>query len=96
MIEMLSPLTYYDFKHMMLSMDINQFRQDLLAAVEASGKTVHAIARQTGVQHASLFRFLKGDTGLNANTMLALYPFVYGDKRPPAKVDPPTPNEVRS
>lgn len=66
-------------------MNINQFRLDLEAAVEASGKSVSAIAQERNVQQASLSRFLSGKTSLSGENILALWPFVYGDKRPPAK-----------
>ena len=63
-------------------MNIDQFRTDFKKALEASGKSVFAVARERNVQQASLSRFLAGRTGLNAETLLALYPFVYPGGRP--------------
>ena len=63
-------------------MNIDQFRTDFKKALEASGKSVFAVAQERNVQQASLSRFLAGRTGLNAETLLALYPFVYPGGHP--------------
>ena len=65
-------------------MNIEKFRNDLKAAVLASGKSVLALSISCGVQQASLSRFLAGKSSLSAKTLFKLYPFVYPNGGPHA------------
>ena len=64
-------------------MDIQKFRTDLLARMQATGESQSSVSSIYGVQQASLSRFLSGSTGLNGDAVLRLYHFVYGEDRPP-------------
>lgn len=63
-------------------MDIQKFRIDLLARMQATGESQSSVSSIYGVQQASLSRFLSGSTGLNGDAVLRLYHFVYGEDRP--------------
>lgn len=47
-----------------------------------AGETQASISASLGIQQASLSRFLAGSNGLHGETVLKLWPFVYGDKQP--------------
>lgn len=47
-----------------------------------AGETQASISASLGIQQASLSRFLAGSNGLHGETVLKLWPFVYGDKYP--------------
>lgn len=65
-------------------MDIQKFRTDLLARMQATGESQSSVSSIYGVQQASLSRFLSGSTGLNGDAVLRLYHFVYGENQPTA------------
>lgn len=77
--------------------DLNQFRIDLDAWMKKNAISQAFLSQASGVDQAILSRFLREDKpeGLSGKSVLALYPFVYGDKRPPAKPPADSP-EVRS
>jgi len=41
---------------------------DLRGAITGSGKTVYAVAKESGVSHPVLGRFLRGERGINIET----------------------------
>ena len=71
--------------------DLAQFRKDLAAWMQTNGVSQKSLALASTVDQAILSRFLKkkDPEGLSGKSVLLLYPYVYGDKRPPAKTQPP-------
>ena len=59
-------------------MNIEQFRLDFLARQEACGARQRDISIQYGIQQAALSRFAAGRTGLSFESVVKLWPFVYG------------------
>lgn len=71
-------------------MNIDQFKSDLVEAMKAKDTGQAELADLTGISQPTLSLFLSGARkGLSGGAVLALWPFVYGDKRPPAKDTPP-------
>ena len=65
-------------------MNIAQFRIDFLARQKASGTRQRDISSQFGIQQAALSRFAAGRSGLSFESVVKLWPFVYGCEFPPA------------
>lgn len=68
-------------------MNIEQFRNDLKVALEQKQKSANSLARETGIQQASLSRFMSGKTSLDGDAVLRLWSFVYGSL--PINTPPP-------
>ena len=63
-------------------MNIDQFRRDFLVRVKDSGSRQIDLVREYGVQQAALSRFMRGKNGLSLESVIALWPFVYGKAFP--------------
>lgn len=59
--------------------DLSQFRNDLRAWMAAEGMSQVALAKMSGVDQASISRFLRMESpdGLSGESVLRLYPIVY-------------------
>lgn len=77
-------------------MDIQKFREDLLARMRDTGKSQSSLSSIYGVQQASLSRFLSGSKGLNGDAVLRLWPFVYGASPTAPSTTPPIPAPAQS
>lgn len=58
-------------------MNIETFRTDLRAYMEATGTNTHRLSLMAKIDFGSLYRFLKGKASLNGANILKLYPFIY-------------------
>lgn len=58
-------------------MNIETFRTDLRAYIEATGTNAHRLSMVAKVEYSSLYNFLKGGVSLSGANILKLYPFVY-------------------
>ena len=74
-------------------MNIQQFRSDLKEALDREQKSANSLARETGIQQASLSRFLSEKTSLDGDAVLRLWDFVYGDS--PVSATPTTPSTTQ-
>ena len=63
-------------------MNIEKFRSDFLIWKATTGVSQSALKRLCDVDQASLSRFIAGKQGLSFNSIVALWPFVYGKKFP--------------
>jgi hypothetical protein len=61
---------------------IKSFRQAVREAAATPSWTVTRLAKESGVDQASLWRFCDGSSGLSGINIEKLWPFIYGDKRP--------------
>jgi len=61
----------------MWAMNIETFRTDLRAFMEATGTNAHRLSLMAKVEYSSLYNFLKGGVSLSGANILKLYPFVY-------------------
>lgn len=75
-----------------------QLRNDIAALLNARSITLHKLAQETGVDSASLWRFMnRSDANLNTDNVFKLWPHIYGEQSPvplPAyggKADVPAP-----
>lgn len=59
-------------------MDIEHFRRDFLERVSATQSSQAALVDAYGIQQAALSRFIHGKSGLSFNSVVILWPFVYG------------------
>ena len=72
-------------------MDMTQFKHDLAKALENTGHTQAELSKLSGVPQSTISLFLSGSRkGMTGDSMLKLWPFVYG-QHPPAK--PPAPDQ---
>ena len=73
---------FFEIPHNITHMkDLAQFRKDLAAWMDETGMNQVSLAKASGVDQASLSRFLqtkKKPEGLSGKSILRLYPFVYG------------------
>lgn len=58
---------------------LDTFRNDLAARMLEENLSQQKISRLSGLDQASLSRFLRGETGISGKNVFALWPFVYGD-----------------
>lgn len=59
-------------------------RREIEELATRPGWSIAKLARESGVEQASLSRFCKGDQrSLNGANIEKVWPFIYGDKRPP-------------
>lgn len=90
-------LHFYDDKHSIVSMSIEQFRNDFTQRLESTGRSVTSVAHEFGVEQGSLSRFKNGSQGLSGDNVFALWPFVYGifpiTTATPAQTKQEVPNE---
>lgn len=63
-------------------MNIEQFRSDFLARKAETGISQYSISITYGVEQGSLSRFISGKQGLSFNSVISLWPFVYGKNFP--------------
>jgi transcriptional regulator with XRE-family HTH domain len=70
---------------------IHQLRDALRALLSATGMAQVELARRSGVDQASLSRFLRDrePEGLSGNSVLRLLPFINGEAPPEGSADPP-------
>jgi DNA transposition AAA+ family ATPase len=62
-----------------------EIKADIKTLLDESGLNLSSLARMACVNQSILSRFINGDqAGLNSKTLEKLWPFVYGEKRPPA------------
>ena len=70
-------------------MNIEKFRTDFLARLASTGVTQRQLEGQSGVQQAAISRFAAGLSGLSFESVVKLWPFVYGSDFPyPTHVPP--------
>ncbi|WP_164561478.1 helix-turn-helix domain-containing protein [Nitratidesulfovibrio vulgaris] len=62
----------------------NDFRNALRGMMLRHGLTQTAVAKASGVEQASLSRFLRGETGLSGDSVFKLLQLVYGTAFPPS------------
>lgn len=76
---------------MTLMKDLTQFRTALRAWMAEEGMSQKALAQKSGVDQASISRFLRTENpdGLSGESVLRLYPFVYGNALPPPSAEAP-------
>jgi len=66
------------------AMKIKAFRDDLRAVMARKKASQTEVTKATGVKQSSLSLFLAGErSGLSGESVLRLYPFVYGPSTPP-------------
>lgn len=70
-------------------MNIDQFRRDFLERLAATQSRQAALVDAYGVQQAALSRFIHGKSGLSFNSVVILWPFVYGASFPNRAATPP-------
>lgn len=63
-------------------MNIENFRKDYMARLAAGDTNQVALARTYGLQQAVLSRFAAGKSGLSFDSVVKLWPFVYGTPFP--------------
>ena len=70
---------------MTLMKDLTQFRTTLRAWMAEEGMSQKALAQKSGVDQASISRFLRTEKpeGLSGESVLRLYPVVFGNDPPP-------------
>lgn len=66
-------------------MNIEKFRKDYLSRLAASDTNQVLLARSYGLQQAALSRFAAGKCGLSFESVVKLWPFVYGRPFPPTE-----------
>lgn len=62
-------------------------RHDLKIFFAETGWPILRLAKASGVDAGNLNRVVHGKRGLNSKSIEKLWPYLYGDKRPPAKED---------
>ena len=74
---------------MTLMKDLTQFRTTLRAWMAEEGMSQKALAQESGVDQASISRFLRTEKpeGLSGESVLRLYPFVFGNDPPPQRIE---------
>lgn len=60
-----------------------QLRKDIVALLRARSISLHKFAQETGVDSASLWRFMnRVDANLNTDNLFKLWPHIYGEQTP--------------
>lgn len=60
-----------------------QLRKDITALLNARAISLHKLAQETGVDSASLWRFMnRADANLNTDNLFKLWPHIYGEQSP--------------
>jgi lambda repressor-like predicted transcriptional regulator len=80
-------LTIYEIHHILPPMQTTDFtleglRGEVRAICRVKGWSMTRLARASGVDQASLSRFLSGSAGLKGDSIEKLWPFVFGECRP--------------
>lgn len=58
-------------------------KQDISALVNARGISLHKLALESGVDTASLWRFMnRENANLNTDSLFKLWPHIYGEQAP--------------
>ncbi len=66
-----------------VAMDNNTLRQDILAVMKARKIRLYRLAKESGVDSASLWRFMNDDkANLNSETLFRLLPHIYKELAP--------------
>lgn len=60
-------------------MNIETFRHAFGCSLKLKGRTVNSVAKELGLEQASLYRFLYNNRGISGEYVCKLLPFVYGD-----------------
>lgn len=78
--------------------DLTQFRNALRAWMATEGMSQKSLAQASGVDQASISRFLraKNPDGLSGESVLRLFPFVYGSDARASPEQPPSLSEPAS
>lgn len=64
-------------------MNKHLLRNDIQAVLEDRGITLHRLASESGVEAASLWRFVNNETAnLSTDSLFRLWPHVYGAQKP--------------
>lgn len=64
-------------------MNSTQLRNDILAVLQARKIRLYRFARESGVDHTSLWKFIHNPkANLNTDSLFKLWPYIYGEQNP--------------
>lgn len=75
---------------------VMKLKKDVETMLAESGWNIPRLIAESGANKDSVYRLLNGTRdGVNSSTLEKMWPFIYGDKRPPAlPKEVKTPNEA--